>query len=75
MRFSSIWSLPGLPLTERLVRTRDWAAQELAGRLPRRLRYWVTMLDLAKATKDSPNILATTLDEILRKLDAPKNLR
>lgn len=74
MRFTTIWGMPSLPLKERISRTRDWIAQEVAHRLPVRIRYWSTMQALAKATMGSPNVPETPLDDILRKLEAPKNL-
>ena len=72
MRLRSIWTAPAMRLSERLRRTRDWAACEIGARLPLRVRYWVTLQEIGRATMDSPNVPATTLDTILRKLDAPK---
>lgn len=72
MRLSTIWSIPCMSTMERLRRTREWANMALAPRLPRRLRYWVTMLEIAKATRESPNIPGTPLQDILKNLDAPK---
>lgn len=74
MRFRTIWSLPGLSLSERLRRTRDWFAMEIASRLPLRIRYWTVMLELGHATRNSPNVPATPLSDILRNLKAPKNI-
>ena len=74
MRFKTIWSLPAMSLGERLRRTRDWAAQKIASSLPVRVRYWVTLQEVGKATMTSPNVPATPLDEVIRNLDAPKNL-
>ena len=36
----TIWTLPASDTTERLRRTRDALAREVAHRLPRRLAYW-----------------------------------
>lgn len=69
MRLSTIWSLPAMTTLERLRRTRDWFAMSLAAKLPRRVRYWVTMMEIAKATRTSSNIPATPLDEVLKNLD------
>lgn len=74
MRFKTIWSLPAMSFSERLRRTRDWFAQKVATALPVRVRYWVTMQEVGRATMTSPNIPATPLEEVLRNLDAPKNL-
>jgi hypothetical protein len=75
MKFASIWTLPGYSLSERFIRTRDWAAMAIASKLPIRVRYWVTMQELGHATMDSPNIPATKVEDILPKLRAPKVLR
>ena len=40
MRLKTIWTLPGLPLRERLNRTTEAFWRGLAHRLPRRLAYW-----------------------------------
>lgn len=40
MRLTTIWTLPDLPLRERLNRTGEAAMRGLAHRLPRRLAYW-----------------------------------
>jgi hypothetical protein len=45
MKFTSIWSIPGMALAERLRRTRDWACLVTAGRMPHRLRYWVLIYE------------------------------
>lgn len=74
MRFKTIWSIPAMSLSERFSRTRDWAAQKVAAGLPVRVRYWVTLQEVGKATMTSPNVPATPLDEVIRNLDAPKNL-
>jgi len=74
MRFTTIWTIPAMTLRERLSRTRDWAAQEVAARLPKRIRYWTTLQEIGRATMTSPHVPATPLDEILRNLDTPKNL-
>jgi len=72
MRLKLIWTIPSMSTMERLRRTREWATMELARRLPRRLRYWVTILEIGKATTKSPDIPATPLDEVLKNLDAPR---
>lgn len=59
---------------ERLRRTRDWAAMTLGAKLPLRIRYWVTMQEIGHATAKSPNVPATSLDEILRGMRTPANL-
>lgn len=41
MRFTTIWTIPAMPLRERLARTGEWALRAIAHRMPRRLAYWV----------------------------------
>jgi hypothetical protein len=69
MRFKTIWTLKGMPLREKLSRTREWLNMTVAAHLPQRLKYWVTIQEIGKASKDSPNIPATPLDQILRNLE------
>jgi hypothetical protein len=74
MRLGTIWTLPASTLAERLHRTRDWAAQVIAGALPHRIRYW-TFIDMAAAaTMDSPDIPSTPLHAVLDGISTPKNL-
>lgn len=68
MRLATIWSIPAMSTMERLRRTREWANIKVAEMLPQRLKYWVTMLELAKATRESKEIPATPFDEILKNL-------
>lgn len=72
MRFTTIWTIPAMSFPERLRRTRDWAARETAVRLPKRVRYWVTLMEIGKATIHSEDIMATKLDDLLHDLDSPK---
>lgn len=74
MRFRTIWTLPAATLAEKLRRTRDWAAQKIARALPRRIRYWSAIDDIAAATTSSRNIPATPLIEVLENLPAPRRL-
>ena len=75
MRFKSIWTLPGYSLSERFIRTRDWAAMEIAAKLPVRIRFWVTMQEIGHATMDSPNVPATPVEEVIRNIRTPKVVR
>lgn len=73
MKFMTIMT-SGYPLKEKFRRLRDWAAMEIGSRLPLRIRYWVTLIEIGKATRESMNIPATPLDEVLRHLEAPKSM-
>lgn len=75
MKFSTIWTIRGMSFGERLLRSRDAAAREVGFRLPKRVRYWVTLMELGRATAGSPNIPGTKLEDILGNLDAPKLVR
>lgn len=72
MRLGTILTLPGATLAEKGRRLRDWAAQKMAHALPRRVRYWSTMGDIAKATMTSPDVPATPLSDVLDQLPRPK---
>lgn len=74
MRLSTIWTLQGMSTIEKLRRTRDWGAMEIAAHLPKRIRYWTTVQELGRATMTSANVPATTVDEVLQKLDRPKSM-
>lgn len=74
MKLKTIWSIKMMTFPERLRRTRDWGAWEIAARLPLRLRYFVTLIEVGRATMDSPNVMATPLNDILKKLNTPKSL-
>jgi len=72
MRLRTIWTIPAMTVRERLRRTREWAAMEVGARLPLRVRYWTAMQEIAHATRDSKDTMATPLDEILKNLRHPK---
>lgn len=74
MRFWTIWSIPCMSIKERLLRTREWGAMTIAAHLPKRVRYWTTMIELGRATAKSDNVMAEPLDSILQNLDAPKHV-
>lgn len=74
MRFRTIWTIPAMTFGQRLRRTRDWAAQTVAAKLPLRIRYWVTLQEIGHATKNSEDVPATPLDEILQNLATPKSM-
>lgn len=40
MRLSTIWTLKGMPLRERLNRTGEYVASTIAYHLPKRIAYW-----------------------------------
>lgn len=68
MRFTTIWSLPGLPLRERITRTLDLWAMLVYDILPKRVVYWIAIRAIGKATMTSQNVPATSLDNVLQNL-------
>lgn len=74
MRFWTIWTIPAMSVAERLRRTRDWAAMKVGAKLPLRIRFWVTMQEVGYASRNSANVPATPLDEILRNLRTPASM-
>lgn len=68
MKFTTIWTLRGLPLRERINRTLDLWAMCTADWLPKRVTYWITIRQIAKATMTSQNVPATSLDNVLQNL-------
>lgn len=72
MRFSTIWSIPAMSPGERFRRTRDWVAMRVASMLPQRVRYWAALGEIGKAVKDSPDVTATRLEDILKNLEPYK---
>jgi len=70
MRFTTIWTLRHMSLGERFRRTGEWALHTIGSKLPVRMRYFITIGEIAKATTNSPNIPATPLEDILKNLDS-----
>jgi polyphosphate kinase 2 (PPK2 family) len=68
MRFSTIWTLPGLPLKERIDRTLDCWALNVADWLPKRLAFWVAYRQIGHATMKSAHVPATPLDVVLKNI-------
>lgn len=73
MDFLTIWTVPKMDLRERINRTKEWGAIVIAGKLPKRVRYWTTIREMGKATKNMDEIMSASLDEILKNLDSPKH--
>lgn len=71
MRLRTIWTMPGMSLRERLERNTEWWSITIAALIPARLRYYVTLMEIGHATRNSENVPATPLDEILRNMNHP----
>lgn len=74
MRLNTIWSMPLMDFRTRMGYTREELARIVARKLPKRIRYWVAMQSLVYATKNSKNVPATSLEDIINNLDAPKKV-
>jgi hypothetical protein len=53
MRLTTIWTMPAMDLAERLRRTADTLAMQIAWRLPERVVYWGVV---RAAVKVEPNL-------------------
>lgn len=72
MRLKTIWTLPDMSMLERFARSVDRAALIAAARLPKRIRFWATMLSIGQATDTGPyvngGIPSMTIDEVLKRI-------
>ena len=75
MRFWTIITLPAADISEKLCRLRDWAAHEIAVRLPLRVRYWAALDQIGKATMDHPHVPAATVDYVIKNMPHPEVVR
>jgi hypothetical protein len=64
MRLTTIWTLRGMPLRERLGRTGEWIVQTIAHRLPRRLAYWSFIDSTARYSSRNPNAIVPSIAAI-----------
>lgn len=69
MRLGTIWTMPGLPLRERLSRTGEWSWMTLAHRLPRRLAYWSFVDSGARYIRSDEVVPETLYFTILNRMD------
>jgi hypothetical protein len=77
MRFTTIWfrwvrGFP-LPMREKIERTKDLWSMNVDDILPKRVRYWIAMREIGKATMTSQNVPATSLDNVLTNLGNVKD--
>lgn len=71
MRSITIWSAPIIFLATKRHEILDRMAQAIALKLSLRIRYRVVLQEIGRATFNSPNILKTPLEEILKNLESP----
>ena len=75
MRFWTIITMPAMSMSEKIIRLRDWTAQEIAAILPLRVRYWATLQGIGQATMEHPEIPAADVSYILEHLKHPEVMR
>lgn len=75
MRFWTIITMPAMTFSEKLYSLRDWAAQEIGRKLPVRVRYWVTLQEIGRATMTHHHVPAATVDYVIKNLDHPELVR
>jgi hypothetical protein len=73
MRLRTIWSgaLAGATVAERVDRTKDWLAIEVAARLPRRVRYWSFVLTGASLFEGDEVVPDARYMDLLARMDKP----
>lgn len=73
MRLRTIWTMPAMTFAEKCRRTGEWLAWGMASTTitlaPKAVIYRIVLLEVAKATRNSANIPATPLDEVLANLE------
>ena len=69
MKLTTIWTLPAMSLGERLMRTGDLAMQEIARRLPKRIRYWVFIQVGVQATKPHEVVTEMLYVDVLQRAE------
>lgn len=75
MKIKTIWTMPAMTFMERLRRTRDSLTCNLAYRLPKRLKYWVTIHNINHvAAKTGLVVGSITVDELMNNMPAPKGM-
>jgi hypothetical protein len=67
MRLRTIWTLPAMTLRERLRRTRDWAAMEVAWKLPKPVLYWAAVRAACLVEPDT-NPSGVTAEQMMEKI-------
>jgi hypothetical protein len=76
MKLTTIWTIPAMSLPERLRRTREWAAFEVARRLPLRVKYWAGMQQIAAASTKDPKKVVPEMDleYVMKNMPSPKHI-
>lgn len=74
MNLRTIWTLPLMRFSVRIMHTRNALARMIAVRLPHRIRYWSTIAMIADSLDRCGGNTETPLMRIMSNLDQPKNL-
>lgn len=75
MRLKTIMTLPVASNKEKLLYLRDWSARKIARFIPLRIRYWVTIIEVSRATANNENCMTASIGEVLNDLQSPKVVR
>lgn len=78
MNLRTIWTLPVMKFQDRLKYTREELARRVAGRLPKRIKYWAAVLQMSGATTQPP-LSTRAMDtvgilEIMEHMERPREI-
>ncbi len=69
MKLTTIWTMRGMSLAEKIRRTKDWLARKVAKNLPDMVKFWACMFAIEEVSKtyngDAMNI---KVDRIVKHL-------
>lgn len=69
MKLSTIWSMPAMSYAEKFRQTFDLGAQKWASKLPKRVKYWAAVQQIAKTPKRDEVVPDIKLSDILSRLE------
>lgn len=69
MKLATIWTIPAMPLAERLTQTGDWAAFTVASKLPSRVRYWAFVQVGGGAIPENAEVPAVLFMDVLARAE------
>ena len=52
MKLTTIWTMKGMSLTEKIRRTKDWLARKVAKKLPDMVKFWACMFAIDQVSKN-----------------------
>lgn len=69
MRLTTIWTIPAMTIAERFRRTADLAAQTVAAKLPKRIRYWTFIQTGSAAMTETEVVPEARFMDLLKRVD------